>query len=774
MITFLSQPDIIQPVYSNLVFQFQSTAATDPTIYKYRYVVNVYTQDGFIAQLNITPSTQGWGQVDLSQILLNYTSSKPVNMGCSGDTPIHQSKWGYLENNMIVYDIMVGEEYATTANGVVSQYNGNGAAGSPSVRSKVCYATNGVKEWFNGKSYDFEPYYLTGQTGTFPQYTSRFLTGSPRTRYIRDTDNALLAATNWYNATGYIANGVWGDTSYTDGYLPSKRVHSALFTFYDEQDNEIGTGRTYNIKTNCGTQENCATLDFQEPLTSNWAEKQIIYVGTGVPNIEENGISVPATTKYYKVELESHDPSNQPEPPDPILTAFTDCSCYEYNYENTGLAPVVVEYYDCDGVYQTFTISPSSVADWCACQNSNKINGSSFDPNLVQVGICDNCICSTYDLVNTDPDYSFTYSYKNCSGDTITGSVLPDDTLRVCACYGSVVAPDLTINYIGTCPLPFSADCQSFAVSTLVSYPLDITYTGCCGNELSITIPPYTSVVFCANNPFPTSILWDVSLEGSCANPPVCPTPTPTPTPVPLPSGQSFIGRNVCTGDIMYFSYSGNSIAIGQYVNYINEVYEITALGGGGFIDLISPWVFDTEASALAMFPCYSATTGTCLSSVVVSEPFYYYFNQDCSPGNRVVFWLGKFGTWESYNFTEREDVGYSVEKQVIQKSPELYSAGWDTPSYQGWNSKRDVWSQKVAQSGILYTDFLPQAESIWLSQEITQSPSVYLVQDNGVLLPITITNTEVAQPNYQINNNKYQFQIEYKAAYDTIRQNHE
>jgi hypothetical protein len=414
------------------------------------------------------------------------------------------------------------------------------------------------------------------------------------------------------------------------------------------------------------------------------------------------------------------------------------------------------------------------VADWCACQNSNKINGSSFDPNLVQVGICDNCICSTYDLVNTDPDYSFTYSYKNCSGDTITGSVLPDDTLRVCACYGSVVAPDLTINYIGTCPLPFSADCQSFAVSTLVSYPLDITYTGCCGNELSITIPPYTSVVFCANNPFPTSILWDVSLEGSCANPPVCPTPTPTPTPVPLPSGQSFIGRNVCTGDIMYFSYSGNSIAIGQYVNYINEVYEITALGGGGFIDLISPWVFDTEASALAMFPCYSATTGTCLSSVVVSEPFYYYFNQDCSPGNRVVFWLGKFGTWESYNFTEREDVGYSVEKQVIQKSPELYSAGWDTPSYQGWNSKRDVWSQKVAQSGILYTDFLPQAESIWLSQEITQSPSVYLVQDNGVLLPITITNTEVAQPNYQINNNKYQFQIEYKAAYDTIRQNHE
>ena len=57
---------------------------------------------------------------------------------------------------MIIYDIIVGEEYATTPTGAVVIYDGNGNVGNPGVRSDVCYATNGVKEWFNGKYYDFD------------------------------------------------------------------------------------------------------------------------------------------------------------------------------------------------------------------------------------------------------------------------------------------------------------------------------------------------------------------------------------------------------------------------------------------------------------------------------------------------------------------------------------------------------------------------------------------------------------------------------------------
>ena len=758
MITFLSQPETIQPVYSNLVYQFISTAATDPSLYKYRYVVNVFTQDGLIAELKITPSSQGWGQIDLSPILLNYTSSKPVNIGCSGDTPIHQAAWGYLRDNMIIYDIMVGEEYATTPAGVVVIYDGNGNVGNPAVRSDVCYATNGVKEWFNGKYYDFEPYYLTGQTATFPQYTSRFLTNSPRTRYIRQGDYALLAAVNWFDTTDV---------------LPAREIYSALFTFYDNGDNVISTGRTYNTESLCGTRPNCSYYDGFWDTPTNWTEQQVVYLGVGSPNLEEHGINIPATTKYYKVELEGT--LNQPTPPTPEIDDFDGCSCGTYDGDNSlGEGEVEIEYISCLGDVSYITIPSGSIARWCACQNTNVFSLGVPCP-ITFVGICDDCICKTYSISNSDPDFSYNYTGLTCSGATsFTGSVSPDTTIQVCGCEGTIGNNDgMTITELGDCPLPFSPDCREFSVDTNVGYVLDITYTGCCGNLLTISVPPAVSVVLCANNPFPTSFLWN-SLSLSGCSPTPCPTPTPLPTPESIPTGQPIVGVNVCDGGVMFFRYSGDTIFVGQFINYENTIYEITEIGGGGFIQLTDPFVFDTEASALSAFPCPLTTTGSCLTTTIISEPFYFYYDENCSQGNRVVFFLNKLGAWDSYNFRAREDVGYSIEKQVVQTNPELYAAGWDTPSYFGWNSERSVWSQLVGASGLLYTDFLPQAESLWLSEEITQSPSVYLVGDNGVLEPIVITNTEAIKPNYQINSSKYQIQIEYKSAYDTIRQNHE
>lgn len=62
----------------------------------------------------------------------------------------------------------------------------------------------------------------------------------------------------------------------------------------------------------------------------------------------------------------------------------------------------------------------------------------------------------------------------------------------------------------------------------------------------------------------------------------------------------------------------------------------------------------------------------------------------------------------------------------------------------------------------------------LWLSEELFQSPSVYLIGDDNKLEPIIITNTEVVVPNYQVGSSKYQINIEYKSSYETIRQNHE
>jgi len=758
MITFLAQPNTIEPAYSNLVFQFISTGATDPTKYKYRYSVNVYTNDGQVASLAITPSSEGWGQIDLSPILMNYTNSHLANKGCSGDTSIHLAAWGYLENNMLAYSIMVGEEYATTPTGVVIGYDGDGSVGVPAVRSNVCYTYNGTKQWFQGKQYDFVPFYLTGQTGQFPQYTSRFLTNSPRTRWIRTTDYSTLAALNYYDVA-------------VD--LPARQVYSALFTFYDEDNNIISTGRTYNVEANCGTRPFCNYYDHFWTNPTNFQEQQIVYLGVGVPNITEHGIVYPNGVKYYKVELEAT--LDTPTPPDPEIDEFNGCSCWEYQIYNPSLeAQLVFDYLNCSGDTETIFLNPEATASFCACQNTIEFQ-TPGSHSYTAITECDACVCLTYRVANSDPDLPAIFTYRDCNFNEQTGSVPADDFVDICACEDSIEAPGLFITELGTCPLPFSADCRQYGVAPNVSYVISITYTGCCGNEITANFPPDVASLVCANYPFPSSILWNETLLGTCSTTP-CPTPTPTPTPLPLSTGNPIIAQNLCDGELMYFSYTGDTILPTQYFNYQYDPYKIISYGGGGLVPLESPFIFDTEAEVLSAFPCPTFTGNTCLTTTKISEPFYFYVDGECSPGggDRVVYFMNSYGAWDSYNFRAKEDVGYGIEKQEYQSAPELYTTGWDSQSFYGWNSRRNVWAQNISQSGVIYTSYMPQSEMLWLSEELFQSPSVYLIGDDGVPMPIIITQTEVVVPNYQINSNKYQINIEYKSSYDTIRQNHE
>jgi hypothetical protein len=752
MISFLSQPNTIEPVYSNLVFQFTSTGATDPSKYRYRYVVNVFTQDGEMAELKITPSSEGWGQTDLSPILLNYTHSKPINQGCSGSTPLHTAGWGYLTDNMINYSVMVGEEYATSQNGVIVQYDGNGNVGAPSVRSDVKFSYNGVKEWFNGKNYNFSPFYLTGNTGFNPQ-TSRFMTNSPRTRYIRQEDYMTLGALNWYDVID----------------LPARQVYSALFTFYNENNNIISTGRTYNIYDNCGTRPNCSLYDGFWTNPTNFAEEQVIYLGVGVPNITEHGIYFPDNTKYYSVVLEGT--LNQPTPPEPEIADFDGCSCFSYDVYNPSLeAQLFFSYLDCLGVEQNITLNPESYSNFCACQNSLNFSGNPAY-SFTALTECDACVCITYQVYNSDPDFTNLFNYIDCNGDEQTGSVPPDDSVIVCACEGTIEG--LPSNNLGACPLPFSADCRNYGVSYSAATIYPYTFTGCCGTEQTANLAPGVSTILKINYPAPTPPGITAVLLGSTTPNPCPPEPEPIP-PFTAGTGTAIVGLNLCNDELMYFSYSGDTITAGQYFNYYDEPYALQGLGGGGLVPLDSPYIFNTEAQVLSAFPCPTFSSGSCLATTAISETFYFYLDGNCSAGDRLIYFMNKFGTWESYNFRAKEDTGYSVEKQVIQTAPELYSEGWDTSSYNGWNSQRRVWNNRVAKSGILYTDYMPQSETIWLSEELFQSPSVYMVNDEGVLEPIVITNTEVVVPNYQIGSSKYQISIEYKSSYDTIRQNQE
>ena len=534
-----------------------------------------------------------------------------MNVGCSGNTtPLHTSAWGYLDNNMIVYSIKVGEEYATTPNGTIFVYDGKGSIGEPDVRSNVSYAYNGVKEWFNGKNYNFNPYFLTGDT-QFNSGVCRFMTNSPRSRWIRVGDYQTLAALNYSDIT-------------TD--LNSRQIYSALFSFYDDNNSLISTGRTYNVYDNCGVRPDCSYYDGFWETPYNWAEQQVVYLGVGTPNITEHGINFPDNTQYYKVQLEGT--LDTPEPPTPEPDDFDGCSCHEYEYFNISLeASVVIDYLNCTGATDTISIPPESFGNWCACQNTNTSLDIFPGSQIIDSGECDACVCKTYRVFNPDQDFTNIFTYTSCSGSTETGSIPPDDFVDICACEGSVSGLPFTL--LGDCPLPFNEDCRLFGVSTNVEYVYEITYTGCCGTLQTISVPPGVGILVKANNPFPLGLLWEaIDLDAATED---CPPPPVPPSPTTFGTGDNIICRNVCDNSLMYFSYTGETIEVGQFVNYENTAYEILAVGGGGFIPLSYPYVFDDENSALDSFPCPLITTGSCLTTTFISEPFYFYLDGNCS-----------------------------------------------------------------------------------------------------------------------------------------------
>ena len=280
-------------------------------------MVDVYVSDTLQTRLKITPQNTNWGQVDISPIIKNYLSSRPINIGCTGttETPIVQAEWGALEDDVHPYYIMLGEEYSTTAEGAVVVYE-------PAETSDTNYVYNGVKNWNKGKSFDFTPFYLSNYSlpTEFPANTHKFLTDAPRVQYISSSDYATLAGFNMNQ------DGVLTGTTY-DTY--SQRVYSALFEFFDVSGGTLSTERVYNILENCGQFNDCQNVTGN---TTNYDKAIFDYVGTGTKNLEAHGITIPADWHYYRVSLEG-----------------TSYECHQWSIRNTSEEALLeVNYADCE------------------------------------------------------------------------------------------------------------------------------------------------------------------------------------------------------------------------------------------------------------------------------------------------------------------------------------------------------------------------------------------------------------------------------------------
>ena len=236
------------------------------------------------------------------------------------------------------------------------------------------------------------------------------------------------------------------------------------------------------------------------------------------------------------------------------------------------------------------------------------------------------------------------------------------------------------------------------------------------------------------------------------------------------------IALNRCAEESEYVHFVLNSTAgspsIGEFFCYNGEVYEVITFGGGGFITTTINTLYSTYGAAYAVCPCTTGGDGgNCQPSVQISEWFYYYYDGECSPNSQRIMFQNKLGTFDYYTMRAISDVGYNVDRQTYTETPELYVNGWNSNSYEGWLYNTKVWNNNQSKTGILRTGYIPKSDAIWLAEELLRSPRVYMVDSNGDLEPIILTNNEVVEPNPD-RPGVMEIVVEYQGGYKEIRQN--
>jgi len=446
-INIVHQPPSFQPVLTNGLFYTLSADTT--TKYKFRYTYDIYVENQLIFQGKSTPNPYDLGVIDISRILKTYCENNPIAVWDTTPIYTHQTfpfSRPYLDE-VINYQTYFGYEYSDTSTGDVTGFTGNGnVVGGPGVETplkKTFHSTMGVNPRATQQDFDMSPFVLSGApVGTNPTTTGLFLTNSPRTRDIQETEWYTLAFTNYYLDTETLSEPYYVE-----------------YNFYDEDGIFLATQRIDNILTNGGgPRADCLDVYPALPLIipSGGTNYNTLYVGAGVKNIED---IMPANTKQYTVQLfgkftgETSPIQPTPTPtPTPSQTP-TFCSCEEYEVVNPSLEAQAILYYrDCFNVPQVLVVNPGETFYVCICNLGDYTVSGVL--NVTHQGSClpPVCICTSFEIYNTGDESQLYVQWFDC--DSIQQNTLLDPGLgmSICACYGTVSASGSTYSIVDTGP----------------------------------------------------------------------------------------------------------------------------------------------------------------------------------------------------------------------------------------------------------------------------------------------------------------------------------
>lgn len=591
MIQILDTPPTFNPVYSDGLFFTISADTTNK--FKFRYVYDVEVNGQIVFQAKATPNPNSLGVIDVSKVVKTYTTNNPIALWNTTPIYVHQTfpfSRPY-EDEVIGYRVYFGYEYSLTPEGFVSGFTGSGSTeGPPSIDSglyKTFYSTFGVNGRATQQDFDMGPFVLSGTpTGTNPTTSGLFLTNSPRTRDIQDSEYYTLGFTNYY----------------LDGSTLSEPYY-VEYKFYDDEGTLIDTRQYQNLTTNGGGPLPDCSFVYQSYnliYPSGNTDYNTMYVGAGPKNIP----NFPSNCAQYTVQLFGKFTGTtspvQPTPtPTPSSTPIPQCPvCREYQVTNNGLlAQCVVGFIGCQSVGQTLVVNPGQTFFICACEGSLVYE---CDLEVIDLGDCTpsptptptpsatqsvvtptptpTCDCQFLDVTitaedignagdndNIDLDYKVFLAYIPCgeestqfmeytSAGTYSNSVCisPSSLVYTSLYYWAFNEPvsgtssyDLSgINCCDTLtptptstptptPTPFECECNQVEVINPNDFPIVVTGTDCFGDGFSLPIGAnstvYTDCV--CQNTLASEFPFVANTFATCELPSPSATPTPTPTP---------------------------------------------------------------------------------------------------------------------------------------------------------------------------------------------------------------------------------------------------
>jgi hypothetical protein len=277
---------------NNLLFTVSSNTSSAA---QYQFVATISLSgsssgaSGILQTIKQQPNPNGFGVFDVGQIISNYVDS---------DNNWKTAQFSTASEAGKRFQVKLGEEYASSISGTVTQYTGIGNnVGLPAVTASAYqYIANGLVEPDDKVNWNFPSasYYDAeyASDGAITYNLQNTLSNAPLIKSIQDGEYETIS----------LFNGNFPGVSTASVY--AQDIFEVEFKVYNSSNTLVQTTSSYNSVANGGgPRTNPTTQLWGDVFTSQSAGQQLLTIGVGPANIDDWTSPLTASWAYYDVTV---------------------------------------------------------------------------------------------------------------------------------------------------------------------------------------------------------------------------------------------------------------------------------------------------------------------------------------------------------------------------------------------------------------------------------------------------------------------------------------